>query len=436
MRTGVFGVALGLTLSLAIGGARPLAQGGGSAAQPATKKPAPAAPQKPATAAPQKPTPQKPAASTPAKPATAAIEKLVSEAEAAREANRPEEALALYEKAVKLQPGFVEGHWYIGTINYELDRYGPARDAFRRVTTLAPENGAAWTLKGLCEFQLKNYDRALADLLQGRQHGVGGNRELASVGRYHTALLLIRLEEFEQGLQILNEFAQEGNDSPSIVEAMGLAALRLPMLPSELPGIRRTQVMLAGRASYFMAARLNNAAQKAFEELVNRYPETPHVHYAYGVFLTSEQPDDAIVQFQQELKVSPRHPWAKMQLAYEYIRRGDWESARPWAEQAVEEAPNVFVARRALGQVLLETGDIEGAIRELEAGVKMEPNSPAMRFSLARAYRRAGRAADAEREQVEFTRLERMVRRARSGPQAVGGIELDAVEDTETAPQQ
>jgi predicted Zn-dependent protease len=94
------------------------------------------------------------------------------------------------------------------------------------------------------------------------------------------------------------------------------------------------------------------------------------------------------------------------------------------------------VARRALGQVLLETGDIEGAIRELEAGVKMEPNSPAMRFSLARAYSRAGRAADAEREQMEFTRLERMVRRARSGPQSVGGIELDAVEDTPPDPQQ
>jgi tetratricopeptide (TPR) repeat protein len=277
------------------------------------------------------------------------------------------------------------------------------------------------------------------DLLQGRQQGVGGNRELASVGRYHSALLLTRMEEYEQALQILNDFAQQGNDSPSIVEAMGLAALRLPMLPSELPGVKRSQVMLAGRASYFMAARLYTAAQSAFEELVNRYPETPHVHYAYGVFLTAEQPDQAIEQFQQELKVSPRHPWAKMQLAYEYIRRGDWESARPWAEQAVEEAPNVFVARRALGQVLLETGDVEGAIRELEAGVKMEPNSPAMRFSLARAYRRAGRATDAEREQKEFTRLERMVRRQRSGPQAVGGIELDAVEEDsepESAPQQ
>jgi hypothetical protein len=155
MRTGVFGVALGLTLSLAIGGATPLAQGGGSAAQPATKKPAPPRLRsqrlrpKPATAAPQKPTPQKPAASTPAKPTTAAIEKLVSEAEAAREANRPEEALALYEKAVKLQPGvrrraLVHRHDQLRArpLRACTGRIPPRHDA-------APDNGAAWTLKGL-----------------------------------------------------------------------------------------------------------------------------------------------------------------------------------------------------------------------------------------------------------------------------------------------
>ena len=50
-----------------------------------------------------------------------------------------------------------------------------------------------------------------------------------------------------------------------------------------------------------------------------------------------------------------------------------------------------FAARKALGQVLLETGDTDGAIRELEAGVKMAPTSPVMHFQLAKAYQKAGR---------------------------------------------
>ena len=271
------------------------------------------------------------------------------------------------------------------------------------MTQLSPENGGAWTFRGLCDYQLKNYDDALTFLVRGRSLGIGQNKQLVSVARYHTGILLTRMEQFEQSLGILRDFAIEGDDGPRIIEAMGIAVLRMPILPADVPGTKREMVMLAGRAAYFTAARFVAAAQKAFEELVMRYPETPHVHYAYGVFLTAESPDAAVEQYLAELKVSPRHPWAKMQLAYEYIRRAEWDKARPWAEQAVEEAPHVFVAHRALGQVLLETGDVEGAIREFEAGVKMASDSPAMRFALARAYRRAGRNDDAQREQAEFT---------------------------------
>jgi predicted Zn-dependent protease len=111
------------------------------------------------------------------------------------------------------------------------------------------------------------------------------------------------------------------------------------------------------------------------------------------------------------------------------------EKARPFAEQAVEEAPNVYVARKALGQVLLATGDVQGAIREYEAGVKLSPESPSMRFALARAYRRAGRTADADREQKEFARLDRLVRAQRGGEQSVGGIELDSPAAQPATPQ-
>jgi hypothetical protein len=41
---------------------------------------------------------------------------------------------------------------------------------------------------------------------------------------------------------------------------------------------------------------------------------------------------------------------------------------------------------------------------------------------LARAYARAGRTADADRERAEFTRLNQLLRAVRSGLPAVGGI--------------
>ena len=363
-----------------------------------------------------------------AKPATrgptassGAFEKLVKEGTAARQAERWEDAIRLYAQAVKLRPDYVEGWWYQGTSLYALDRYAECRDMFRRVTRLAPQNGAGFAFLGLCEFGTKEYDRALDHLLQSRELGVGDVPELGSTARYQAALLMTRSEEFEQALETLGEFASEGNDSPKVIEAMGLATLRMPLLPNEAPPERREMVLMAGRGSYMMATRNTAAADSAFKALVSRYPETANVHYAYGVYLLQEQADKAIEEFKRELELQPAHPSSLMQIAFEYLKRSDAAAALPWAEQAVKAAPRNFAARKALGQALLETGNVEGAVQELETGIKLAPDSPSLHFAVARAYQRAGRLEDAARARQEFTRLDRLARTQRSGAQSVGG---------------
>jgi tetratricopeptide (TPR) repeat protein len=368
-------------------------------------------------------TPAKPAAKPPATapPAGGQFEAIVKAATEAREAERWSEAIGLYSKALKLKPDYVEGYWYQGTAYYAQDDYTHCRDAFRQVLKLAPKNGAANAFLGLCEFGLKDYDRSLQHLLQSRLLGVGDVPELGSTARYHAAMLMTRLDQFEQALETLGEFAAEGNDNPRVIEAMGIATLRMPMLPIELPPDRREMVLMAGRASFMMATRNTAGAGKAFQALASRYSESPNVHYAYGVFLLQEEPDKAIEELTRELELQPDHSWSLMQIAYEYLKRGDAQASLPWAKKAVAAAPNAFAARKALGQALLETGDIDGAIRELSIGLKMAPESPGLHYTIARAYQRAGRIDDANRARDEFTRLDRLARTQRSGDQSVGG---------------
>jgi tetratricopeptide (TPR) repeat protein len=365
--------------------------------------------------------PATPAAKAPATANAAAFDKLVEAAAEARRAEHWEEAIALYEKVVKLNPKYVEGYWYQGTSYYSLDKFSECREQFRTVTRLAQTNGAAFAFLGLCEFGLKDYDRSLQHLLQSRILGVGDTPDLGSVARYHAAVLMTRIEQYEQALETLGEFASEGDDNPRVIEAMGIATLRMPMLPVEVPPDRRERVLMAGRASYMMATRNTAAAEKAFEALVSRYPETPNVHYANGVFLLQEQPDRAIEEFKRELEVQPGFAWSLMQIGFEYLKRGDGTAALPWAQQSVAAAPNAFPAHKALGQALLETGDIDGAIKELMTGIRLAPESPGLHFQLARAYQRAGRLEDATRERNEFTRLDRIARTQRSGAQSIGG---------------
>src|SRR5262245_36780455 len=77
----------------------------------------------PATTTAQRPARSSRAAAKPA----ATFESLAAQASAAREANDLEKAIPLYEQAVKLQPTWAEGYWYLGTSNYELDRFEPSR---------------------------------------------------------------------------------------------------------------------------------------------------------------------------------------------------------------------------------------------------------------------------------------------------------------------
>ena len=356
-----------------------------------------------------------------ASPAPGQFEALEKAATEARLGQRWDEAIGLYAKLVKMKPDYVEGFWYQGTSHYSLDNYAECRASFRGVLKLAPKNGAAYAFLGLCEYALKEYDRALQHLLLSRALGVGDAPDLGESARYHAAILMARAEQFEQALETLGEFASRGQDNPRVIEAMGIATLRMPLLPQELPPDRREMVLMAGRASYMMATRNTAAAEKAFEMLTFRYPETPNVHYAYGVFLLQEKPDQALEEFKRELEIQPQHPASLMQTAFEYLKRGEAQNALPYAKQAVEVAPNVYPARRALGQALLDTGDVDGAIRELEIGLKLAPESPGLHFTIARAYQRAGRQEEAMHARNEFTRLDRIARTQKSGAQSVGG---------------
>jgi tetratricopeptide (TPR) repeat protein len=359
----------------------------------------------------------------PKRPAAAPrVDETIRQADAAREAGELEEAVGLYQKALSARPRWIEGWWYLGTTLYELEDWPGARRAFERLLRLDNDNGAAVAFKGLCDFRMGDYPEALESLLRAKALGVSGNAEVGSVARFHAGLTMTRLGQFELALNTLGEFALEGNDSPQIIEAMGLPTLRLRLLPSEVPAHQREMVMMAGRASYFMAMRFAPAARTAFEELTLRYPDAPNVHYAFGVFLMTDDPDRAIREFQRELKTQPGHATAHIQIAYEYVKRGDYASARPHATQAVTLAPTDFVAHRLMGQVQLETDEVEAAIASLEQSRTLEPNSPSVRFTLAKAYQRAGRQADADRERAEFTRLDRLARLQRSGVSDVGGL--------------
>jgi tetratricopeptide (TPR) repeat protein len=366
-------------------------------------------------AAPRSPSPR------PRPPSSPSFDAAVKKAEVAKEAGRFDEAIQHYRQALKLQPGWLEGRFFLGTLLYDNDRYEEARDEFRTLAQADPKNGLVLALKGLCEFRLHNLDRALKELEDARRLGIV-SPEVMAAATYHAAILLNRFERFELAFDVLRDFALQDKDTQGVIEAFGLSVLRMPYLPNEAPPERREMILMAGRAGFYQAkSRRSPVAQLAFEELVSRYPTAPNVHYAFGVYLANEQPEAALDQFRRELRSSPTHYHAMLQIAFELMKEGKYEEAKPHAEKAVDLAPSLFVAHHALGRVRFELGEVEPAIESLETAMKLAPDSPEVRFSLARAYAKAGRSEDAARERAEFLRLDNARRTATPEPQSVGG---------------
>ena len=349
--------------------------------------------------------PQKPAIRAATAPG-AALDRLAKQAEQARQDNRVNDAIALYKKGVALKPSWGEGWWNLGSLYYDLDDYTQGRDAFRHLAALDPKSGIAWTMLGLCEFQTRQYDLSLSHLGRGRALGTGGSDSISDVARYHLALLLTRSGDYEQALKELAVFAQRDRNLPDYVEAMGIAALRKPVLPSELPPTERELVMDTGRAMYDATSRKARNAESDFRMLLDKYPNQANIHYLYGTSLLNSDSERALAEMKKELDISPMHVPALVAIAAELLRAEDYKSALPYAEKAIEADANSFPAHAILGRILVEGGiDKPRGVKELELARNLEPTSPQVRIALASAYAKVGRNEEAAKERQEFQTL-------------------------------
>lgn len=332
---------------------------------------------------------------------------LSAQAAKAREQERWADAERLYREAVRLRPGWKEGWWYLGTMLYDQDRYAEAGAALRRFSALDPKVAPAWAFLGLCEFETKEFPEARGHLGHAVELGLDETSQLNLVTRYHLALLETREGHYETALEILMRLAERGYDRPEFVEAAGLAALRRALLPAELQPGEKELTIEVGRAVIDTGARRASDAQREFRALVESHPRTPEIHYLFGSFLLTSDPDAGLAELRKELEISPRHLPSLLQIAFEYLKRGDGAAALPYAKKAVEAEARSFVAHIALGRALVESGDVAGGIKELEISRDLSPDSPQIRIALASAYAKAGRKADAARERAEFLRLKK-----------------------------
>ncbi len=331
---------------------------------------------------------------------------LSAQADAARDADRLDDAIVLYRKALALRPGWSEGWWSLGTIQYDRNDYEEATRSFRKLTALAPKNGNAFAMLGLSEFESGKEQTALEHIRRGVNLGVNKDISFQHVLLYHEGVLEQRLGQFESAREMLQQLCVQGVHSEEVVTALGFSSLRLRVKSLKEAPPPAEIVTLVGRGACLAGEKKFEDARKEMQIAVDQDPKYPRLHYAFGLMLVDASDNNAAIEeFKREIENNPADVVSRLQIAANTYKTNS-AIGLPYAEEAIKLAPKEAFAHYLLGLLLLDTDDFQKAIPQLEIARQAYPRDSRVYLALGTAYSRAGRKEDAAKARVEVQKLQ------------------------------
>jgi tetratricopeptide (TPR) repeat protein len=298
---------------------------------------------------------------------------------------------------------------------FAAHQYADALPPLKSWVAANPQDGTAWTMLGLAEFETQDYDNAFVHLEKGYDLGLSASPEAVLLAHYRFAELLIRNGQFSRASALLVPDAEGNKIARQIQFALGLALLRMNRFPEEVDAQDVPLIQAAGHVSLLLHQSKYADAFPELDKLIEKYPHTAQLHYAYGVGLAAlSRYDEAEAQFAAESRISPNSELPWVQRAFIELQTKKPADALVSAQKAVALAGKSAEAHYVLGRALFDSGKFQEAEQELQTAARLNPGSPEVHFNLAKVYAKLNRAEDAQRERELFTQLNDEIEKQRS----------------------
>jgi tetratricopeptide (TPR) repeat protein len=295
------------------------------------------------------------------------------------EAGQTSEAIRDYKRVLESRPEWKEGWWNLGALQYSANQFADAKSTLLHVVGFAPDLGSAWSLLGLCEFETRDFADALSHLEKARTLGIN-DAEIERVSTYHLGLLLIRTGNFEHGSDLLVKSFGGSPVSEQVKTALGLATLRVALLPEEVDASKEGLVLAVGNV-----VSQGTGALDHYPALLSAYPDVAYLRYAYGLALANAgRNKEAIGAQLQETSVSPESSLPWIEISRLQLVLGSPKEALTAAQRAVALGPRNKIAHERLAAAFASVGDTAGSTRERKAAEQMAAaqDSPEQRIIL------------------------------------------------------
>ncbi|MPY90799.1 MAG: tetratricopeptide repeat protein [Luteitalea sp.] len=381
--------------------------------------------------------------------------------------NQPKEALAAFEKALRIEPDLVSALIFSGIAHQTLSEPARATPLLQRAIALEPADPLAHTWLAHSYVAQARPREAVDHFLIASRHAprdvdvwYGLGQAYLHLGREAVMRLAeiaprgARLAQLSGDIWLLRGEPQNAltmyeealKRRPALVELTPVIdQLRQrqgtePQRDLPAPARPTPDTSSPEDAQYLAATDFRERAQRAFEQIsaidpdsyrahqvmaesleaqervdeaIDEYrrvlrakPDLPSVHLAIGNLLMSEgRAREALDEYREELRVRPEESEVHYRMGRSFVVLGMADDGEASLTRALELADPPAAVQRELGRLYLTRGKAGYAVRALSKYVGSSDNDASAHYLLMQAYRALGDATAAERHLAIYERL-------------------------------
>nr|VFJ48959.1 MAG: Tetratricopeptide (TPR) repeat [Candidatus Kentron sp. DK] len=262
---------------------------------------------------------------------------------ALRVRDEPVEALAAFDRSIRINPDSVDAWNNRGVVLQRLGRPDEALESYDRVIALRSDLAEVWYNRGIVlarlerpEQALESYDRALRlrpDHLDAR---------------HNRGIVLQKLGRLEEVLASYDEALRRRPDDADTWYSRGDALKELDRL---------------------------DAAVESYDQAILLRPEHADTHCHRGLALEElERAKEALESYDEALRLAPDHADAHSGRGSVLMELGRMEEALESCDRAIRLAPDRAGAYGKRANILKTTGQLDKAIRDCERALALDPD--------------------------------------------------------------
>jgi len=325
------------------------------------------------------------------------VDDLYAEAIAAKRAGDLTTAIARYNAILVLDPKLAAAHNNLGLLFFQSNEYLLAIQSFEAGLRVDPKMTSSLVPLGTAYFLVGQFAKA-RDLLD-RASRLNPSDEAAQL--YH-GRALFSLGQLEVGAAVVQKLLRK---SPRNVEAlytlgqmyMKLAQGTLRELEVQAPDSYLTN-LISGQVQE--STENYDGALDQYRKALEKEPKFRGAHYNVGnIYWLEGKWELAIKELKLELIADPYNCLAQWKIANSLLNLSqDRDEAIGRVTKALEICPNLAQAHLDFGRLLAAKGDLQQAVAQYRLVVTMNPEESSVHVLLVNAYRKLGRATEADAE--------------------------------------